>query len=67
MALIRSGETLEKIKQAYRDGAAGKELRSYYMPAYQRQIIDILAEEAASSKGHVLRQIIDEWCEARLT
>lgn len=61
MALVRSRPSLDALKEAYREGDADKDLRSYYIPRYQQRMIDILAEDSGLSKGGVIREIINEW------
>jgi len=66
MKLVRSRRSLNKIKSTYHSGGTKKELRSYYLPGYQINIIDLLHEDTAMSKGGVVRSIIDEWIELKL-
>lgn len=61
MALLRSPESLDAIRRVYQSGSSDMELRSYHLPAYQRDIIEILARDSSLSKAGVVRQIIDEW------
>jgi len=63
MALIRSPESLKEIEEQYRYGDKGKmSLRSYHLPPYQIEIIDVLAKDTGKSKADVVRDLIDEWC-----
>jgi hypothetical protein len=66
MSLLRSPQSLSEIGEAYRDGSADKDLRSYFIPKYQQDIIDILNRESGKSKGDVVRTIIDEWVALKL-
>jgi len=66
MELVRSQQSLNKIKSAYHFGGTKKVLRSYYLPGYQLNIIDLLHNDAAMSKGGVVRSIIDEWIQLKL-
>ncbi|MCA9960000.1 MAG: ribbon-helix-helix protein, CopG family [Chloroflexota bacterium] len=61
MTLLRSDKVLEAIKKAYQDGKTNKYLRSYHLPEYQLEIIDLLSNDSGLSKAGVIRQIIDEW------
>ncbi len=66
MSLIRSSQSLDEIREAYRGGSADKALRSYFLPKYQQEIIDILNKESGKSKGEIVRTIIDVWVELML-
>ena len=66
MSLIRSSQSLKEVREAYRGGSADKALRSYFLPKYQQDIIEILHGESGDSKGAVVRTIIDEWVELKL-
>ncbi len=61
MALVRNRPSLDALIEAYQNGDADKDLRSYYITRYQQRMIDILAEDSGLSKGGVIREIIDEW------
>jgi hypothetical protein len=67
MTLIRSRQSLEAIRDAFHSGNVDKALRSYYIPEYQQRIIDILQAESGKSKGHIVRDILDEWVEMQLS
>ena len=67
MALVRSRQSLEKVKDAYLNTDRGiMHLRSYHLRPYHMQIIDVLAEETGKGKAEVLRDLIDEWVEFQL-
>jgi len=66
MTLIRSRQALAEIVVAYQEGSPEKVLRSYFLPAYQVDVIDLLAKDTGLSKGAVVRNIIDEWYAARV-
>lgn len=67
MALVRSSQSLEKVKDAYLSIGKGKmQLRSYHLRPYHMQIIDVLADETGKGKAEVLRDLIDEWVEFQL-
>lgn len=67
MALLRDGRTVDELRAAFEKGGTKKHLRSYSLPEYQLEIIDLLVEDSGLSKAGVLRHIIDEWCEDKLT
>lgn len=70
MPLVRSRQSLEKIKDQYRHGKRGHgnmEFRSYHLQPYHAAIIDMLAQDGGLSKANVVRQIIDEWCEMKIS
>lgn len=66
MKLIRSHQSLARIKELYEGGSPDKALRSYYLPEFQLELIDFLADDTGLSKGGVLRNIIDEWLHQQL-
>ena len=63
MTLIKTEQTKVAIEKAYSAHEDKKALRSYFLPVYQQQIIDILHESTGSSKGAIVRAIIDDWLE----
>lgn len=66
MALLRSRQSLEEVARAYSTGDADMKLRSYHLPKYQQDMIDVLAEDSGLSKAGVVRQILDEWYEIKV-
>ena len=69
MPLIRTRQALADIEHKYRKGERGwgkMDLRSYYLQPYHQEIIDYLATTTGTGKAEVVRDMIDEWCEAQL-
>ena len=67
VSLIRTSQSLEKIKEAYQHGDKGNMLlRSYYLKPYHQDIIDVLVKETGKGKAEVLRDLIDEWVELQV-
>lgn len=67
--LIRDRQSLGEVEQLYRHGERGHgkmDLRSYHLQPYHQEIIDRLAENTGKGKAQVVRELIDEWCEAQL-
>jgi len=66
MELLRNSQTREAAEAAYKHGQPENRLRSYHLPEYQLEMIDVLARESGLSKAGVIRQIIDEWYRLKL-
>lgn len=67
--LVRSRQSLERVEEEYRHGERGygkMDLRSYFLQPYHQNIIDFLSQDTGKGKAQVVREIIDEWCEAQL-
>lgn len=66
MALLRNSQSLDLLKEAYQSGDAEKDLRSYYIPRYQQQMLEVLASDSGLSRAGVIREIIDEWYDLKV-
>lgn len=66
MALLRSRHSLDEVRRAYSTGDADMKLRSYHLPKYQQDMIEVLADDSGLSRAGVIRQIIDEWYELKV-
>lgn len=66
MSLVRSARSLELVKNAY-EGNGGLVITSLQVRQGQKEMLEGLAELNNSSQAAVLRNIIDEWCEMKLT
>ena len=67
MALVRSPQSLDRIKDLYFAERIDKmKLTSAFIHPAQKEIIDILSRETGKGKGAVVRDLIDEWVELQL-
>jgi hypothetical protein len=65
--LLNDAQAKSIVMFAREAGSDEMMLRSYYLPDYQRRMVEALAELHDMSKAAVIRQIIDEWYSLRLT
>ena len=61
--LVHSKQSLDIVKENYRQGGGNKVLTSYFLRPDQKAIIDGLAGQIGETQADVVRSIIDEWCE----
>lgn len=66
MGLVRSARSLELVRSAYEsDGELVRTL--IQLRKGQKDLIESLSASSGNSQAAVLRAIIDEWCEQKLT
>ena len=59
--LMNDAQVKANVVVARSSGGDKLEIKNYYMPEYQRLMIEELASIHSMSQAAVLRQIIDEW------
>jgi len=68
MSLVRSKQSLDLIQTAYEGGEEAElVLTSYQLRKPQKDMIKGLAKQSAMHQAAVLRAIIDEWCQMKLS
>ena len=66
MAVVRTPSAITAIKKAY--GSNGKlVLTSLKVREGQKVLLESLSKQSGESQAAILRAIIDEWCEMKLS
>lgn len=66
MSIVRSADSLNLIRAAY-EGNGELKLTSLHIRAGQKTMLEELARKSGESQAAVIRAILDEWCEHKLS
>lgn len=68
MSLVRSKQSLDLIRTAYEGNEEAElVLTSYQLRKPQKEMIKGLAKQSAMHQAAVLRAILDEWCQMKMS